>query len=84
MFALGGVAEAWGFVEDGQRTDLGDLLVVLAAATAEEVDGGVAGGGEKKGPGVGDAPAGVGAEGANEVSCTRSSWSGKAGKRLER
>ena len=37
----------------------------MAAATAEEVDGGVAGGGEQKGSGVGDASAGVGAEGSN-------------------
>ena len=62
---LGGGTEAGGFVESRQGVDLGNLLVILPASPSEEVDGGVASGGEKKGPGVGDAAAGVGAEGAD-------------------
>jgi hypothetical protein len=37
----------------------------LPASPSKEIDSGVASGGEKKGPGVGDAAAGVGAEGAD-------------------
>ncbi|MCX6933003.1 MAG: hypothetical protein NTZ29_10000 [Verrucomicrobia bacterium] len=53
--------------------------MILPAPPAEEIDGGVAGGGEKKGPGVGHAPAGVGAEGTNigllhEIVVVGQSW----------
>ncbi len=62
---LGGGTEAGGFVESRQGVDLGNLLVILPAPPAEEIDGGIAGGGEEEGPGVSHATAGVGAEGSD-------------------